>query len=234
MASLVALPALRGWGYDPRPMPRPSAPSFPSLSEAPSSPVGSTRVARWATASGLAFESHPDEAWFRRWEPHETLAPPSFYLNSCTFMTPMGHVVLVEPWYAAAGEEPLERTVLAFAVVPTLPHVPGRAAARVGEHFLTRVAFLESVPLPEVRLGDPVWDAHVKTFATSEGDARAAFHPRLRKLLSGWGFSGHMEMRPSGLIVHYAGLQPTPEGYDRLLRITQEILGKATAPYPGW
>jgi hypothetical protein len=212
---------------------RSSAPSFPDLTRAPSSPLGSTRVARWAAAAGLAFESHPDERWFRRWEPHETLAPPSFYLNSCTFMTPAGHVVLVEPWYAAAGAEPLERTVLAFAVVPALPRVLGRAAARMGEHFLTRVAFLESAPLPEMRVGDAVWDEHVKTFASSETDARAAFHPRLRKLLSSWGFAGHLEVRPGGLIVHYAGLQPTPEGYDRLLRITREILAKATAPYPG-
>jgi len=208
-----------------RPSPAPPSPVLPS-------PSGSTRVARWAAATGLRYEAHPNDAWFRRWEPHDTLAPPSYYLNSCTYLTPAGHVVLVEPWYALEGIDPLERTVLAFAVAPALDAGRARAAIRVGEHFLTRVAFIESPPPPKVLVGEPLWDQHVQTFAPSEGAAHAAFHPRLRKLLSGWGFQGHMEIRPGGLLVHYAGLQPTPEGYDRLLRITQEILGKATAPYP--
>jgi hypothetical protein len=115
---------------------------------------------------------------------------------------------------------------MAFAVHPGLER---RAAMRVGEHFLTRVAYIESAPPPTVQLGDATWDKHVVTLAASRSEAAAAFHRRLRKLLAGWGFQGHLELRPGGLVVHYAGLQPTPEGYDRLLRITREIVAKAVA-----
>lgn len=190
-------------------------------------PQGSTLLAQWALANRIAYEARPDEAWFRRWEPHDTIAPPSAYINSCTFSADAGHVVLVEPWYAPDDMEPLERTVIAFAVHPNLTR---RAAMRVGEHFLTRVAFIESPPPPTAPVGDPAWDAYVTTFAASPSDARVAFHGRVRKLLSGWGFQGHLEIRLGGLVLYYAGLQPTPEGYARLLRITQEVVGKASAP----
>jgi hypothetical protein len=190
-------------------------------------PQGSTYIAQWAAASGLRYEPQPDEAWFRRWEPHDTIAPPSRYINSCTWTAPPGHVVVVEPWYAPEDTEPLQRTVIAFAVHPGLTR---RAAMRVGEHFLTRVAFLESPPPPTVTVGDPVWDANVATFGASTRDAETAFHPRLRKLLSGWGFQGHLEIRPGGLVLYYAGLQPTPEGYARLLRIVHQIVDKAVTP----
>ncbi len=33
----------------------------------------------------LAFTARPDEAWFRRWEPYDTIAPPSAYLSACTW-----------------------------------------------------------------------------------------------------------------------------------------------------
>jgi hypothetical protein len=194
----------------------------------PPLPQGSTQIATWATAHGLAYEGRPDESWFRRWEPHDTIAPPSSYINSCTCPAQPGHIVLVEPWFAPEGMDPLERAVIAFAVHPGLSR---RAAMRVGEHFLTRVAFIESPPPPTVTVGDPIWDEHVTTFAASSGDAQAAFHPRLRKLLSGWGFQGHLEIRPGGLVVYYAGLKPTADGYLRLLRIAQEILAKASAPH---
>jgi hypothetical protein len=191
-------------------------------------PQGSSQIAHWAARSGLGYAPSPDEAWFRRWEPHDTIAPPSSYYNSCTWTANPGHVVLVEPWYAPDDVEPLQRTVLAFAVHPALTR---RAAMRVNEHFLTRVAFIESPRPPTVTLGDPLWDEHVTTFAASQRDAQVAFHPRLRKLLAGWGFQGHLEIRPGGLVLYYPDLQPTPEGYDRLLRIVKEIVGKAIAPY---
>jgi len=193
------------------------------------SPQGSSLIAQWAARSGLGFELSPDDAWFRRWEPHDTIAPPSRYYNSCTWTTYPGHAVLVEPWYAADDVEPLERGLLAFAVHHALPR---RAAMRVGEHFLTRVAFIESPPPPTVTLGDSLWDAHVTSFAMSQSDAEIAFHPRLRKLLAGWGFQGHLEIRPGGLVLFYPGLQPTPEGYDRLLRIVREVVAKAVEPTP--
>jgi len=187
-------------------------------------PPGSALVQQWAAHAGLTYQTRPDETWFRRWEPHDTIAPPTLFFNSCTWVTQPGHVVLVEPWYAPEDAEPLERGVIAFAVHPGLER---RAAIRVGEYFLTRVAFIESPPPPEVKLGDELWDTHVKTFARSARDAAMAFHPRLRKLLAGWGFQGHLELREGGLVVYYAGLQPTPEGYDRLLRITKDIVNKA-------
>jgi hypothetical protein len=135
-------------------------------------------------------------------------------------------VVVVEPWYASEDVEPLDRTVIAFAVHPALRR---RAAMRAGEHFLTRVAYIESAPPPTVKIGDRVWDGNVVTLAASPSEAEAAFHRGVRKLLAGWGFQGHLEIRPGGLVVHYAGLQPVPEGYDRLLRIARDIVRKAVA-----
>lgn len=187
-------------------------------------PYGSSAIAAWAAQSHLGYEALPDEAWFRRWEPHDAIAPPARFLNACTWLTVGGHVVLVEPWYANEDETPLDRTVMAFAVNPELRW---RAAARVGEHFITRVVYLEGPRPPTVTVGDPVWDAHVVTLAPSARDAESGFHKHLRRLLAGWGFEGHLELRPGGLVVHYAGLQPTPAGYDRLLRITREIVGTA-------
>jgi hypothetical protein len=191
-------------------------------------PLGSDRIAVWASQRGLAYEAHPDDAWFRRWEPYDTMAPPTAYMSSCTWTTATGHVVLVEPWYAPEDAEPLERTVLAFATHPALVQ---RAAARVGEHFNTRTLFLENPPPPEVKLGDALWDAHAATFAASADDARAAFHGRLRRLLAGWGFQGHLELRAGGgLVVHAAGLAPTPDGYARLLQMANDVVDAAVRP----
>jgi hypothetical protein len=195
-----------------------------------SPPLGSTQIAQWAAQYRLGYEPMPEEAWFRRWEPHDTIAPPATFFNAATWLaTPdPGHIVVVEPWYADEGVDPLDRVLLAFAVHPGLRF---RASARAGEHFVKRVAFIESPPPPEVKVGDPTWDANVATFATTPEVAAGGFHRRLRKLLVGWGFQGHVELRPGGVVVFYAGLQPIPEGYDRLLRITREIVGKAVA-YP--
>jgi hypothetical protein len=194
-------------------------------------PLGSNLIAHWAGQARLGYEPMPDEGWFRRWEPHDSIAPPSRYYNSCTWTAPAGfdvagHVVVAEPWYAGDGMDPLERSIVAFAVHSGLKY---RAAMRAGEHFLTRVAFLESAPPPTVTIGDALWDTNVTTFARSQRDAEGGFHRRLRKLLAGWGFQGHLELRPGGLVVYYAGLQPTPEGYDRLLRIAKEIVAKAAS-----
>ncbi|APR80878.1 Hypothetical protein A7982_06225 [Minicystis rosea] len=192
------------------------------------SPLGSTQVAQWAASLRLGYEPAPDETWFRRWEPHDAIAAPARFYNASTwFARPdPGHIVVVEPWYASDEMDPLERVVMAFAVHPALRY---RASIRVGDHFVTRAAYLESAPPPEVKIGDAVWDANAITFARSAEEAAGAFHRRLRKLLVGWGFQGHLELRPGGLVLYYAGLQPIPEGYDRLLRITRELVSKAAA-----
>ena len=188
-----------------------------------------TRSRAGPTRRASGTSPSPDEDWFRRWEPHDAIAPPGLFFNSCTWLAAPdpGHIVLVEPWYAIEDADPLDRAVVAVAVHPGRRR---RAAMRVGEHFLTRVVYLESPPPPTVQVGDPVWDQHVVTLAASAGEAAAGFHPRLRKLLVGWGFQGHLELRPGGLVVYYAGLKPIPEGYDRLLRITREIVARAVAP----
>jgi hypothetical protein len=183
-------------------------------------------LAQWAARRGLAFAPRPDEAWFRAWEPYDTIAPPSAYLDACTWIANPGHAVIAEPWYGEGDAAPIERTLLGFGAHPGLLR---RAAMRVGEHFPTRVAFIESAPPPRVKLGDALWDAHVTTFARSSEDAAAALHPRLRKLLAGRGFQGHLELRPGGLVVHCAGLRPVPEHYERLLGITREIVAAAIA-----
>lgn len=95
---------------------------------------------------------------------------------------------------------------------------------RVGEHFLTRVAFIESSPPPKVAIGEKLWDQHVTTFAASGSEAARAFPPRLRNLLASWGFQGHLEVRPGGLTVYMTGLRPVVEHYQRMFGITREIL----------
>ena len=190
-------------------------------------PFGSSEVAGWAARAGLVYEPFPDESWFRNWEPYDTITPPARYLSSCTWFAARGHVVLVEPWYANDDLPPLDRTLLAFAVHAGFG---ARASARAGEHFLTRVAFLESPPPPKITLGDAVWDANVSTFARTAQEGAAAFHPRVRKLLVGWGFQGHLEMRPGGMVLHCAGVPPTAAGYERLLGIVNAVVDKAVNP----
>lgn len=201
---------------------------MPASPVTPPPPRGAHAIAHWARSRGLPFEARPDEAWFRGWEPYDTIAPPSFYFNACTINTPPGVIVLAEPWTSTSEDyEPLERTLLGFATHPGLQR---HASMRAGESFLTRVAFLESPPPPTVKVGDKVWDEHVVTFAASPREAEAAFHPRLRKLLSGWGFQGHLELRAGGLVCHYAGLAPIPENYSRMRRILIEIMNIALNP----
>ncbi len=191
----------------------------------PQRSFGAERIGAWAHANGFAWNPFPSESWFRQWEPHDNISPPGLYLHAITRPTPHGPYVLVEPWYATdLDTEPLERTLFAYA---THPNLMRRAAMRVGEHLVTRVAYLESAPPPKVELGDKLWDEHVTTFAASPSEALAAFPRRLRTLLASWGFQGHLEMRPGGLVIYMAGLRPVPEHYQRLLGIAREVLHAA-------
>jgi hypothetical protein len=179
-------------------------------------PAGSDRVLGWASHRGLGFALAPDERWFRDWEPFDTMVAPEHWLAGVTERSPWGTFVVAEAWTATLGVEPIERTIVGFAQVPTRGR---RAAMRVGEPFLTRVAFLTSPPPPKVELGDPAWDAHVTTFAASPADAAAAFPTALRELLRRKGFRGHLEVRPGGFVVHHEGFLPTPEHYDATFRM---------------
>jgi hypothetical protein len=147
------------------------------------------------------------------------------YFNAVTWSLPGGQATLAEPWLAELGSEPLDRTVLAFVSHPGLS---GRAAVRGGEHFNTRVAFLDSPPPPVVELGDPSWDERWVTFAQSAGQAHAALPPKVRQLLGRWRFSGHLELRPGRLVVHFAGTLPSPEHLERLPPAVGELVRTLT------
>ncbi|NUP08472.1 MAG: hypothetical protein HOW73_20675 [Polyangiaceae bacterium] len=183
-------------------------------------PLGSQTIEYFARARGFAYEARPEERWFRHWEPHDTMVAPELWVNSCTERTPYGVFVVAEPWTANEGVDPVERAVVAFAQIggPVC-----RAAMRVGEPFLTRVAFLESPPPPKVLLGDAVWDEHVTTFAHSIDEAKGAFPPKLRKLLQERGFKGHLEIRRGGFVVHHEGVPPTAYGYELTFRVAHDI-----------
>ena len=185
-------------------------------------PTGSALLGEWARRRRLKYEPYPNDDWFRAWEPYDTMVSATTYYNSVSWPLRSASVTHAEPWNAEPGSEPLDRTVLTF-----ISHrgFRWRAAARGGEHFNTRVAFLENAPPPTVTVGDPHWDEHMVTFAASGSEAEQAFPPAVRKLLSGWGFSGHVEVRPGGLIVHWAGTHPTPEHFERLLPAVPKLLG---------
>jgi hypothetical protein len=191
----------------------------------PWTPTGSTAIATWARARGLLYEAVPAEAYFRAWEPHDTMISPERWFNACTQHVEGGHVVVAEPWTAGDGMEPVDRTVVAFVKMRSGGPVR-RASMRVGEPFLTKVAFLEAPPPPETKLGDPVWDEHVATFAPSPSDALAAFSPALRERLRYRGFRGHLELRPGGFVVHPDGARPTPDGYEQTFATAHEIARK--------
>lgn len=190
----------------------------------PPVPLGSEQIAGWAASRGLVYRAQPDDAWFREWEPFDTMAPPASYVNGCMWSAPEGQITVVEPWYAFDDGTPLDRTLMVFATHPGLRY---RASIRAGEHFNTRVAFLESKPPPEVPVGDAVWDTHVKTLAWTVEEAQLGFHRRVRRLLAGWGFQGHLELRRGGLVCHYAGLHPIPRDYDRLVPIARDLVSAA-------
>jgi hypothetical protein len=81
--------------------------------------------------------------------------------------------------------------------------------------------------MPRVSVGDPRWDGAVATFAASGAEAAAAFPPKLRHLLERWAFVGHLEVRPGGVVAHFAGTEPTPDGYGKLLAAAPELIAAA-------
>ena len=184
-------------------------------------PPGSDRIASWARGRRLVYEPRPDAGWFAAWEPFDTMTSPEAYLNSVSWSLPPGSVTLAEPWLAPLDSEPLDRTVLVFI---THPGFARRAAACGGEHFNTRVVYLENPPAPTVQIGDQEWDTHIKTMAASPSEAAAAFPPAVRALLKRWGFVGHLEVRPGGMVAHFAGLHPVPEHLERIFLSVPELV----------
>jgi hypothetical protein len=167
------------------------------------------------------YEQWPDQGWFHAWEPYDSMVSAEAYFNSVSQALPPGSVTAAEPWFAPVDSEPLERTLLLYVSHPAFVR---RAAARVGEHFNTRVAYLESPPMPTVTLGDPSWDNRFTTLAASPSEGAAAFPVGARRLLESWRFAGHLEVRPGGLVVHFAGTRPSPEHLDRLLSSAPELV----------
>lgn len=187
-------------------------------------PPGSDTLAAWARARGYTFHPTPAATWYRAWEPLETLVSPQCYFGA--LQMPMGpaQVVLAEPWCAVGDEEPLGRGVWAFITHPALRY---RAAARVGANHMTRVSYI-GVPRPlQQHTGDPAWDDVAVTFAATQLDAARALTPSLRKLLLGWSFEGHIEVKPGGMLFHLARVLPTPEGYEHLLAWAPMLIDKA-------
>jgi len=187
----------------------------------PFAPPGSEAIAAWAQQRGLTFAGHPGAAWFEAWEPYDTMVAPEAYFNAVSFTVQGAAVTLAEPWLAPLGSEPLGRAVLCFVQHPAFVR---RAAARGGEHFNTRVAYLDHPPPPRVTLGDRVWDAHLATFAASPSEADAAFPPAARRALADWGFAGHLEVRPGGAVIHHARVTPTPATLDGVLAFLPRLV----------
>jgi hypothetical protein len=199
---------------------------MPEPTARPRLPEGSDRIAGWARQRRYAYEPYPDHGWFLAWEPYDTMVSPEAYFNSVSWALPPGSVTVAEPWLAPVDSEPLDRTLLVFVSHPGFVR---RAAARGGEHFNTRVAFIENAPPPTVQIGDATWDSHMLTFAASGSEAAAAFPPAARKLLASWKFSGHIEVRPGGLVVHFAGMHPVPQDLDRLPPAVPQLVAALTA-----
>jgi hypothetical protein len=187
-------------------------------------PPGTQDIAQWAARHGISHQPRPDQSWFRAWEPYDTLISPSCYLNSCSWPATPGTVVLAEPWPAEDDEEPMQRAVVGFA---THPGLRWRAAIRVGEHFITRVMFLENAPPPIVKLGDAAWDEAVVTRAPTPDEAAQAFHPELRALLQRARFRGHLELRPGGVVIHLADRVPSAASYAEMARVVPQIVTTA-------
>ena len=122
----------------------------------PFSPPGSDVIAAWARQRGFAFAAFPDAAWFEAWEPYDTMVAPEAYFDATSFSIQGAGVTLAEPWLAPLGSEPLGRAVLCFLQHPAFVR---RAAARGGEHFNTRVAYLDHPPPPRVTVGLPFLNA---------------------------------------------------------------------------
>lgn len=188
---------------------------------APSPRDGADALAAWARQQRYVFEPWPDQGWFRRWEPYETLVSAGAYFSAMSAPLPPGSVTLAEPWYADPDVEPLDRTLVAWVSHPKLVR---HAAARGGDHFNTRVSYLESPPMPRVQLGDPDWDTHLVTMAASSTEAATAFPRAVRDVLRRARFIGHVEVRPGGMVLHVAGVRPEPAGAERLLRLATALV----------
>lgn len=195
----------------------------------PVPPAGSERIASWAHARGLPYQVTPEEPWFRSWEPFWVMVSPIHYFNAVRVQLGSAQVVLVEPWYAPDDLTPTQRALLVFLSHGSLKY---RAAARVGAGPLTRVAFLGEARPREQFTGDPAWDDQAVTFAATPLEAVRAFTPSLRKLLLGWSFEGHVEMRPGGLVFHLASALPTASDFERLLNWMPSVLEKALKERP--
>jgi hypothetical protein len=192
----------------------------------PRLPEGSDRIAGWARQRRYAHEPYPNLDWFFAWEPYDTMVSAEAYYNAISWSLPPGSVTVAEPWLAPVDSEPLDRTLVVFISNPGFVR---RAAARGGEHFNTRVAFIENAPPPTVQIGDPAWDAHMLTFAASGSEAAAAFPVQARQLLASWKFSGHIEVRPGGLVVHFAGMKPAVHDLERIVPAVPLLVGALTS-----
>jgi len=193
----------------------------------PPLPPGSEQIAAWAPRCRLHYEPHPDEAWFRAWEPFDTMVSASAYFNAVSWALAPSIFTIAEPWLAPVDSEPLDRTLLGFAGHPALQRW---ASARGGDHFNTRVAYIENPPPPRVELGDPRWDRFMATFAASPAEASAAIPIGVRRKLAEWTFRGHLELRPGGLVLHFAGFRPVPADYERLYRGLPELVASFFGP----
>jgi hypothetical protein len=187
-------------------------------------PSGSDRIARWASRKAFTWQAIPDQGWFQAWEPYDTMVSPSRYINAVSGPYRRGAITFAEPWLADEDSEPIDRTLVAFV---SHPRLTAKASARVGEWFLTRVLFIESPPPPRVTLGDSDWDGWAVTFALDQASAAHGFKPSVRRVLRSWGFQGHIELRPGGLVVHVAGLGPTPENLDSLVEFVPRVVDAA-------
>lgn len=185
------------------------------------SPPGSEAIASWAVSQLIAYDAHPALDWFRAWEPFDTLLAADHWFDATSWAIRRAAVTLAEPWYAEPGSEPLGRCTIAFVAHPRFER---RAAARGGEHFNTRVVYVASPPPPRVELGDPRWDAHVMTLAASPSEALAALPDAARRVLESWAFTGHLEIRPGGLVLHLARLGAGVEARVELQRGLPELL----------
>lgn len=192
-------------------------------------PPGSEPIAAWARRHGFPYAASPEPGWYRAWEPFFTLVSPACYFHAVQCVTEGVPVVLAEPWCAVGDAEPLGRTVLAFVSHPRLRY---RAAARAGGSHMTRVSFLGEHRPQEQQTGDSAWDDLAVTFASSPLEAVRALTPSLRKLLIGWDFQGHIELKPGGLVLHLADALPRPADYERLLGWVPMVIDKALKERP--
>ena len=89
------------------------------------------------------------------------------------------------------------------------------------------VAFLGENRPQEQSTGDTEWDNVALTYAPSPLDAVRAVTPSLRKLLMGWSFEGHLELKHGGLLLHLENALPVPSDCERVLNWIPSILEKA-------